>query len=280
MKRATDIGGLQDVVAAARHAGQRIGFVPTMGALHAGHLSLVDRARAASDFVVASIFVNPLQFGPGEDFERYPRDLEGDAALLAGRGVDLLFAPERNALFPEGEPQIRVAPGPLADRLCGAYRPGHFEGVLTIVAKLFNLVGADVAVFGQKDFQQAVLIRRMVRDLNLPVAVLIAPIVREPDGLAMSSRNAYLGPTERERALALSRALFAARDAFRAGEQRAAELRTMASEALARASIEPQYVELVGSHDLAPVERAGAGDVLAIAAYIGATRLIDNIVLD
>ncbi|NIP78485.1 MAG: pantoate--beta-alanine ligase, partial [Gemmatimonadetes bacterium] len=181
-----------------------------MGALHEGHLALVDRARELTGFVVVSVFVNPTQFGPGEDFDAYPRDLERDAEHAAARGVDLLYAPPTSEVYPDGELGVKVVPGPLADRLCGLSRPGHFEGVLTVVAKLFGMVQPDVAVFGQKDYQQAVLIRRMVRDLDMPVRIEVAPIVREADGLALSSRNAYLSPSERERARSLSRGLLAA----------------------------------------------------------------------
>ncbi|MGH7483537.1 MAG: pantoate--beta-alanine ligase [Longimicrobiales bacterium] len=279
MIRAGDVATLRDVTSTRRAAGARIGFVPTMGALHEAHLSLVDHARAASDLVVVSVFVNPLQFAPGEDFERYPRDLDADAALLAGRGVDVLFAPALDALYPQGEPVVRVVPGPPGERLCGEFRPGHFEGVLTVVAKLFNLVDPDVAVFGAKDFQQSVLIRRMVADLDFRTEVLVAPIVREPDGLALSSRNAYLAAADRRRAPALSRALGAARDAYRGGEQEAAKLRTIARGVLADAGLDPQYLELVDPDTLESLSRARPGAVLALAAYVGETRLIDNIVL-
>jgi pantoate--beta-alanine ligase len=250
-----------------------------MGALHGGHLSLVDRARQLADRVVVSIFVNPLQFGPGEDLAGYPRDLERDAALCEARGVDLLFAPPADALYPAGAPVVRVVPGPLAERLCGAHRPGHFEGVLTVVAKLFHIVPADVAVFGQKDYQQALLIRRMVRDLDFPIAVEVAPTVREADGLAMSSRNAYLAPDERSRATVLSRGLAAALAAYRDGVRQPAELAGIAGRLLAADGVHAEYLELVDGETLAPPAQAGPGDVLALAAFVGATRLIDNVIL-
>jgi pantoate--beta-alanine ligase len=263
-----------------RRDGARIGLVPTMGYLHEGHLSLVDRARELAERVVVTIFVNPLQFGPGEDYERYPRGLKRDGRLLDGRGADLLFTPDREQMFPRGAPSVLVTPGPMGERLCGAFRPGHFAGVLTVVAKLFNVVAPDVAVFGRKDFQQGVLIRAMVRDLAWPIAIELAPIVREADGLAMSSRNGYLSVAERRQALSLSRGLARAQEAFRGGERRPGELRALVRRELGAAGLEPQYVELVDPTGLEPVERAEAGHVLALAAYVGATRLIDNLELD
>ncbi len=283
MKTVTTRAELRAAVAAARARGARIGLVPTMGYLHEGHLALVDSARAvvgADGFVVMSVFVNPLQFGAGEDLERYPRDLPRDAKLAAQRGVDLLFAPTTEQRYPAGEPQVQVVPGAMADRLCGAFRPGHFQGVLTVVAKLFNLVQPDVAVFGRKDFQQAVLIRRMVRDLDFPIEIVAAPTVRERDGLALSSRNVYLSPPDQQAALALSRALGAARAAFAAGQHDAARLLEAARGVLAaEPRVRVQYLELVDPETLEPVERADARSVLALAAHVGATRLIDNMAL-
>jgi len=247
-----------------------------MGYLHEAHLSLVDRCHELADHTVMSIYVNPLQFGPGEDFEEYPRSFERDAALAEQRGVHLVFAPDDNELYPT-EPTVVVTPKRGADRLCGLSRPGHFEGVLTVVAKLFGIVGPDVAVFGQKDFQQSVLIRRMVADLDMQVRVEVAPTVREPDGLAMSSRNAYLGAEERQRALGLSRALAGAVKRFRAGERDEAGLRAAARAALeAGGGVDVEYLEIVTAEELAPVEEAGDDAVMAVAARVGTTRLIDN----
>ncbi len=262
---------------AERARGRRIGFVPTMGFLHQGHLRLVDRARERVDRVVLSIFVNPLQFGPTEDFAAYPRDLGRDRRLAAGRGVDCLFLPETTALYPS-DPLVRVAPGPMADTLEGAARPGHFAGVLTVVAKLFHIVEPDVAVFGRKDFQQAMLVRRMAADLDFALEVDVAPTVRELDGLALSSRNTYLNGDERRAAVALSRALRAVEQAWRAGEAdpKALERRGMA--VLNAPGVTPEYLALVDDQ-LRAVARADARTVVAIAARVGATRLIDSVVL-
>jgi pantoate--beta-alanine ligase len=271
---------LRAELSAARRPGARIAFVPTMGFLHEGHLALCDLARAHADFLVMSIFVNPLQFGAGEDLERYPRDLERDSALAALRGVDLLFTPGTDEMYPRGDARVRVhAPG-LQDRLCGRHRPGHFTGVLTVVAKLFNLVRPDVAVFGQKDLQQLVLIRRMVDDLDFAVDVVAAPIVRESDGLAMSSRNVYLDPPGRAAATALQRALQAAQAAFSAGETDPARLAGAARTILdGEAGVSAQYVEVVDTTSLETPPRAATGDAVAIAAHVGGTRLIDNHIL-
>ena len=259
--------------------GGTVALVPTMGYLHEGHLSLVDRARETADWVAMSIFVNPLQFGPTEDLARYPRDLERDLEMARGRGVDLVFAPTVAEMYPLGEPQVSVIPGALAERMEGAIRPGHFRGVLTVVAKLFGIFTPDVAVFGQKDFQQAALIRRMALDLDLGVRVEVAPIVREPDGLAMSSRNVYLSPQERERARALSRGLEHGRALFAAGERDADVLRAALREALTVPGIEPEYAEAADPLTLEPVASADHGTVLLVAARVGRTRLIDNAVL-
>jgi pantoate--beta-alanine ligase len=272
--------GLRTAVAHARRTGARIGLVPTMGYLHEGHLRLVDRAARLTDFVVASVFVNPLQFGPAEDLDRYPRDLDRDAELARGRGVHLLFAPDAAEMYPPGSSGVLVTAPVLGQRLCGAFRPGHFDGVLTVVAKLLNLVQPDTAVFGGKDFQQAVLIRRMARALDFPVAIEIEPTVREADGLAMSSRNVRLGPAAREQALALSRGLHAAQAAFAAGETDAAALVAVVRRALdAAADVRAQYVKAVDAETLDDVDFARAGCVLAVAAFVGDTRLIDNHVL-
>lgn len=277
---------MQDIIAldamrawsrAEQQLGRRVAFVPTMGSLHEGHLRLVDRARELADRVVLSIFVNPLQFGPGEDFERYPRDVPRDRALAQDRHVDVLFLPERAAMYP-GEPVVRVTPGALGETLEGAVRPGHFAGVLTVVLKLFEIVRPDVAVFGRKDFQQATLVRRMTADLDLAVTIDVAPTVRELDGLALSSRNAYLAPAERRSALALSRSLRAVEQAWRGGEAGAAALARRGLEVLTQPGVIPEYVALVDER-LQAVERVTAATVVVVAARVGKTRLIDNVVL-
>ncbi|MSR22474.1 MAG: pantoate--beta-alanine ligase [Gemmatimonadetes bacterium] len=261
-------------------AGASVALVPTMGALHEGHLSLVDRAHTLADAVVVSIFVNPLQFGLGEDLSRYPRELSRDVELAASRGVRLVFAPGDGDMYPEGAPIVRVKPGPMGEGLCGRFRPGHFEGVLTVVAKLFGLVRPQVAVFGRKDLQQAALVRRMERDLDLGVRVDVAPTVREEDGLALSSRNAYLSPDERRHARAFHRGLVRADEAFQGGETgRRALTSLVESEIRDHAGLELQYVELVDPETLVPLETAGRGSALAVAGFSGATRLIDNVLL-
>lgn len=281
MIAATQIAELRRILADVRAGGGRIGLVPTMGYLHEGHLSLCDTARESADFVVMSIFVNPLQFGPGEDLDRYPRDLARDAAMAEARGVNLLFTPAAAEVYPAGPSAVRVVAPALADRLCGRFRPGHFEGVLTVVAKLFNMVGPDVAVFGRKDLQQAVLIRRMVRDLDFPLDVRVAPLVRERDGLAMSSRNVYLSAGDRAAALSLHRALQAAQAAFSAGERGPAALADAARMILDRQDgVSIEYVEVIDVDTLDTPEQARPGDAVAVAARVGATRLIDNHLLD
>jgi pantoate--beta-alanine ligase len=280
VKRAHTRAELRSAVRGARQAGRRIAFVPTMGFLHEGHLRLFDRAAAHDAFVIASIFVNPLQFGPGEDFEHYPRDAERDAELARGRAVDLLFTPGVGELYPSGGSRVLVVAPGLSDRLCGEFRPGHFDGVLTVVAKLFHLVEPDVAVFGQKDMQQALLIRRMVVDLDFDVEIDVAPTVREVDGLALSSRNVRLGESERRDAVALHDALQAAQSAFAGGEHDAGQLEKIALAVLARTpAVRPQYLEAVEPETLERARTARAGTVIAIAAIVGGTRLIDNHVL-
>ena len=271
---------VREAVARFHAAGKTVALVPTMGYLHEGHLSLLDRARERADVVALSIFVNPLQFGPAEDLDRYPRDLERDLELARSRGTHLVFTPSVAEMYPDGEPKVTVVPDEgIAGRLCGATRPGHFRGVLTVVAKLFGIVRPDVAVFGQKDWQQATLIRRMVDDLDMPVSIEVAPIVREADGLAMSSRNVYLSAEERERALALSRALRRARALFEAGEQDAEVLRLALRGELKVPGVEPEYAEVVDPRTLEPAVRAEPGAVCAVAARVGGTRLIDNAIL-
>jgi pantoate--beta-alanine ligase len=273
------IADLRRWVRGERAAGRRAAFVPTMGYLHEGHLRLVDEARARADTVLMSIFVNPLQFGPNEDLARYPRDLPRDRRLAEARGVDALFVPSEAVMYPPGS-EIRVVPGPTAARWEGAARPGHFEGVLTVVAKLFHLAEPDIACFGRKDIQQATLVRQMVRDLDWPLEIVVVPTVREPDGLALSSRNAYLDADLRRRAVILSAALGAAHDRFRAGERQAAALEAVARATLAsEPAVEVEYVAVAEPRTLAPVESVEADTVVALAARLGRTRLIDNIIL-
>jgi pantoate--beta-alanine ligase len=273
------IADLRRWVRGERAAGRRMAFVPTMGYLHEGHLRLVDEARARADAVLMSIFVNPLQFGPNEDLARYPRDLPRDRGLAEARGVDALFVPSEAVMYPPGS-EIRVVPGPTAARWEGAARPGHFEGVLTVVAKLFHLAEPDLACFGRKDIQQATLVRQMVRDLDWPLEIVVVPTVREPDGLALSSRNAYLDADLRRRAVILSAALGAAHDRFRAGERQAAALEAVARATLAsEPAVEVEYVAVAEPRTLAPVESLEADTVVALAARLGRTRLIDNIIL-
>ena len=263
----------------ARRAGLVIGFVPTMGFLHAGHLSLIDEARRRTAFVVMSIFVNPLQFAPTEDLARYPRDLEGDASKAQSRGVDLLFTPGQEEMY-TGERRVDVVPRGLDARWEGAVRPGHFAGVLTVVAKLFNIVQPDVAVFGQKDVQQATLVRAMVHDLDFPIEIVVAPTAREPDGLAMSSRNSYLSVEERRRAALLSGALFAMRDAFQKGERDVTRLAAHGQRILATdPAIAIDYLALADAATLEPAVQASETTVAMIAARFGKTRLIDNLIL-
>ena len=260
-----------------RAAGERIGFVPTMGALHAGHLSLVRLARGRANKVVASVFVNPAQFGPNEDFNRYPRQPEKDGAMLEEAGCDLLFLPDVATIYPPGNATF-VEPAGAAEGLEGACRPGHFRGVATVVCALFNLVRADVAVFGEKDAQQLAVIRQMVRDLHLPVEIVPGPTVREADGLAMSSRNAYLSPEERRAATVLHRSLRAAEAAIGEGERLGEAVRERLREIL---NTEPlarvEYAEVVDAESFQPVETLRGRLVLPLAVRIGGTRLIDNI---
>jgi pantoate--beta-alanine ligase len=272
------------VTVIARHARElapAAAVVMTMGALHEGHAALIRaaRARAGSGLVTVSVFVNPLQFGPGEDLDRYPRTLDADLELAERAGADLVFAPAVDEVYPGGRPQVRITAGPMGERYEGASRPGHFDGVLTVVAKLLHLTRPAAALYGQKDAQQLALIRRMVTDLNFPVEIIAVPTVREPDGLALSSRNRYLSPAERERALALSRALFAGRDAVAGGPE---AVRKAAGESLAGADgLAVGYLALIdpaGFTEAAPDHTGPA--VLAVAAKVGTTRLIDNLPLE
>jgi len=264
---------------AVRRAGQRLGFVPTMGALHEGHLSLVRAARASCDVVAASIFVNPTQFGPSEDLAKYPRSFERDRELLEREGVALLFAPSVDEMYPAGA-VTWVTVEELSGKLDGRSRPGHFRGVTTVVAKLFHIVEPDAAFFGQKDAAQVAIIRRMVRDLNLPVEIAVCPIVREPDGLAMSSRNDYLSPEQRKQALALHRSLMRVKQLADAGERSAAKLADAGrAEFAGESSVRLDYFEIVNPDTLDLVEDVSGGALAAVAAFVGTTRLIDNLLL-
>jgi pantoate--beta-alanine ligase len=281
MRTARTVAELRSLLAPERRAGRRIGLVPTMGYFHDGHLSLMRRARADNDVLVVSLFVNPAQFAPGEDFKAYPRDEQRDERLAEAEGVDLLFAPPVDEVYPDGF-ATTVTVGELTETLEGdeAQRgPEHFHGVTTVVTKLFNMVGPDVAYFGQKDAQQALVIRKLVRDLDIPVRIEVCPTVRDPDGLALSSRNAYLSPEERERALGLSRALRAAQEAVASGTRDAAAVVAAARDELNRAGVEPDYLQLRSANDLSPVERVNGSTLLAVAARIGRARLIDNAIL-
>jgi pantoate--beta-alanine ligase len=275
--------GLRAVLAPERRAGRSIGFVPTMGALHDGHLALIAAARERCDVVVLSVFVNPTQFGPGEDLDAYPRDERRDLDLAEGAGVDVAYAPSAEEVYPEDFSTFVEVTGDLARVLDGDPQrrgPAHFRGVTTVVAKLFNAVGPDVAFVGQKDAQQAVVIKRMVRDLDFPVEIVVVPTVREESGLALSSRNAYLDPAERERAAALSRALDAAARTAEAGVRSTAEALAAARVELEAAGIEPDYLEARDAEDLSAAESFNGRPVLvAVAARVGRARLIDNVVI-
>jgi pantoate--beta-alanine ligase len=256
-----------------------VGFVPTLGALHAGHRSLVRAARQQCDIVVVSIFVNPTQFGPNEDFSRYPRTLQQDCQMLEAEGVDLVFTPTAEAMYPPGASTF-VEVEEVSDRLDGASRPGHFRGVATVVAKLFHIVQPEFSFFGQKDAAQVAVLRKMVRELDFPLEIIVCPTVREPDGLAMSSRNRYLSEEERRQALTLSRSLQAAAMQAETGEHRASALQqTMQATLQQEPAIRMDYIAIVDPNTLLPVEDVGAGALLAVAAHVGNTRLIDNVLL-
>ena len=280
MKTLTRVAEMQLAAAGARGMGRRIGFVPTMGALHEGHVSLVRAAKQRADLTVVSIFVNPAQFGPGEDYRSYPRDRAADSALLIREGVDILFAPDAEEIYPP-DFQTSVLVERLSEPLCGRFRPGHFRGVATVVLKLFNIVSPDGAFFGRKDAQQSIIIQRLVRDLNLPIEVVVCPIVREPDGLAMSSRNAYLSAEERAAAPVLHRSLERARELLLGGERRAGiligEMRKLV-EAEPRARMD--YIEAVDAATLSPLALLSGRVLLALAVWIGAARLIDNMLIE
>jgi pantoate--beta-alanine ligase len=281
MRTVRTVAELREALAPERRAGRSIGLVPTMGYFHEGHLSLMRRARADSDVVVVSLFVNPAQFGPGDDLDAYPRDEQRDSRLAEAEGVDVLFAPPVEEVYPDGF-DATVTVGGLTEILEGdeAQRgPEHFAGVTTVVTKLFNMVAPDVAYFGQKDAQQALVIRKLVRDLDIPVRIEVCPTIRDPDGLALSSRNAYLSDEERGRALALSRALRAAEAAVAGGTRDAAAVVAAAREELDRAGVRPDYLALRSATDLSPVERVNGSTLLAVAARVGRARLIDNAIL-
>lgn len=280
MNVVTTIAGVRAAVAEARARGETISFVPTMGALHEGHLSLVDAARRSGGFVVLSIFVNPLQFGPSEDLARYPRDLEGDSRQAGERGTSLVFAPSVDELY-RRERTIEVTAMRIADEWEGASRPGHFTGVLTVVAKLFNIVRPDVAVFGQKDLQQACLVQALARELDFPLEVMVEPTVRDADGLALSSRNQFLSAAERKAALALPRALMKVRAAHKSGARSGAELERIAEEVLAaEPGIELDYLAVVDPRTFNRVKTVGARAAVIAAVRTGGTRLIDNELLE
>jgi pantoate--beta-alanine ligase len=278
MKICDTIDDMRVACRAARR-GRRLGFVPTMGALHEGHLSLVRAARAACNIVTASIFVNPTQFGPNEDLAKYPRCFDRDRELLEKEGVELLFAPSVEEMYPAGAVTWVTVEG-LSDKLDGRSRPGHFRGVTTVVAKLFHIVAPDAAFLGQKDAAQVAIIRRMVRDLNFPVEIVACPIVREPDGLAMSSRNAYLDPQQRKQALVLNRSLLRVKKLWEGGERDAVRLVAAGHEEVEKEkSVRLDYFEIVDPESLDAVDTAAGGALVAVAAFVGPTRLIDNILL-
>lgn len=273
------IASVREAVANARANGATIGFVPTMGALHEGHISLVDRAKSEASFTVMSIFVNPLQFAPTEDLAKYPRPVEQDERMAREAAVDVLFRPSAEEMYP-GEREITVTSGEIGSVWEGSSRPGHFDGVLTVVAKLFNIVQPDVAVFGRKDLQQGALVRAMVRDLDMPIRMVIAPIVREPDGLALSSRNRYLSEADRRSALSLSSALKEMRRAFARGEKRTAELERVGQAVLdLDAQVKTDYLAVVSRDTFARSGEASSASAAIVAARVGSTRLIDNMAL-
>jgi pantoate--beta-alanine ligase len=279
MKICDTINEMRSACRGARRGGKRLGFVPTMGALHEGHLSLVRAAMASCDVVAASIFVNPTQFGPNEDLDKYPRSFERDRERLEGEGVELLFAPSIEEMYPAGA-VTWVTVETLSDKLDGRSRPGHFRGVTTVVAKLFHIVEPDAAFFGQKDAAQVAIVRRMARDLHFPVEIVACPIVREADGLAMSSRNAYLDGQQRKQALVLHRALMRVKKSWEAGERNAVKLVAAGREEVAaEKSARLDYLEIVDADSLDAVDDVANGALVAVAAVVGTTRLIDNVLL-
>ncbi len=280
MEVAQTIQSVRALVKVARGQGQKIGFVPTMGALHSGHISLIEAAKQHADFVVVSIFVNPTQFGPGEDFQKYPRPLEQDLKICQEQGVDLVFAPTPAEMYP-GENLTWVTVEKLFEPLCGQFRPAHFRGVATVCAKLFNIVQPDVAFFGQKDAQQALVVKRMVADLNMPLEIVVCPTVREPDGLAMSSRNQYLSPSQRKDAAYIYKSLQKCRQMIDHGIKDVRRITAQMKKILNQApAIKIEYVSIVCAETLQSVDRAAGKIMAAVAVKIGSTRLIDNILVD
>ncbi|SFU18493.1 pantoate--beta-alanine ligase [Pseudomonas marincola] len=281
MNTVKTVNELRAAIAQARAQGKTIGFVPTMGNLHAGHIALVERAAQNADFVVASIFVNPLQFGPSEDLDKYPRTLRDDQQKLVDAGCHLLFHPGVEDMYPHGmDSQTRVSVSGVTEGLCGASRPGHFEGVATVVSKLLNMVQPDIAVFGQKDYQQLAVIRMLVRDLNMPVEIIGAPTVRAADGLALSSRNGFLSDQQRAAAPALYRSLQQIAEALKAGENNFAALIQTAQQAHLQAGFRPDYLEIREAYSLRPATAEDRHLVILLAAFAGTTRLIDNLVVE
>lgn len=280
MKIAKTISSVRSLVKTARSQGKKIGFVPTMGALHVGHISLIDAAVQQTDFVVVSIFVNPTQFGAGEDLEKYPRPFEQDVRICEGKGVDAVFAPKPEEMYP-AENLTWVTVEKLTEPLCGQFRPGHFRGVTTVCAKLFNIVRPDVAFFGQKDAQQAVVIERMVTDLNIPLEIVVCPTVREPDGLAVSSRNQYLTEKQRKNAVHIHKSLQKCRQMIEAGatdvQQIIAEMRKVLGEV---PSMKIEYVSIVDAETLQRLEHIAGRALAAVAVRLGSARLIDNVLVD
>jgi pantoate--beta-alanine ligase len=280
MEITRNIADTRTLIGDVRRGGQRVGFVPTMGALHRGHATLIEAARRDGTYTVVSIFVNPTQFGPNEDYQKYPRDEETDLRLCQQAEVDLVFIPSPDEMY-HTDAVTRVHVAKLTETLCGVSRPGHFDGVTTVCTKLFNIVQPDVAYFGEKDFQQLAVMRQMVRDLDMPLEIVGCPTVREENGLALSSRNAYLSPAEREQAASLYRGLLQARNRINAGERNASKVTALVRDAITNAGpARIDYIRLVDPNTMQPVERIGGQVLVALAVYIGAARLIDNILVD
>jgi len=277
----TEVDSVRHFIRDCQAQGERVGLVPTMGALHEGHLSLVRAAKKATDRVVVTIFVNPIQFGPGEDYGKYPRTLESDCAALAALDVDAVLAPTAEEMYPDGQPLTFVVPERLDQNLCGLKRPGHFRGVCTVVAKLFNACPADEAFFGRKDAQQAIIIQRMAADLNIATQVTVCPTIREPDGLAMSSRNRYLNEEERRQAIALYRSLVCSRELISRGERDCPRITEAMRKVLADYDqVEPEYVSIVDASTCEDLDRIESSALVAVAAQSGPARLIDNMLVD